>query len=379
VYPIFTSAARHWLAGADVYPVVANPYRYSPLVTTLLVPFGLLPDRLAEVVWRVLNAAVYLVALSAWSKVVLPHRLTRCQQAWLFLLVVPMSVGSLNNGQSNPLVLGLLLTGIAGVARERWNGAAACIALASLFKVYPIAVGLLLAAVYPRRFAGRLLVAIGIGLALPFVLQRPAYVWAQYQGWWQQLQHADRNDLPLDQWYRDLRLLCQLCRVPLSQHVYAAIQVTAAAGFAAICLAGRWAGWPSRRLLTTLTGLGCCWMTLLGPTTESCTYIFLAPTLAWKVLESWLYHRWPVRITFLASYGLFTVSNAAVWFPAGRQLHTLGIQPLAALLLLICLLVTELHPWRVAGGMWRVQGRKEDQSSRSRLQPVPVTLNTGSA
>src|SRR5688500_6517671 len=44
VYPIFARAARDWLAGADLYAHAADPYRYSPLVAVLLVPFGLLPD-----------------------------------------------------------------------------------------------------------------------------------------------------------------------------------------------------------------------------------------------------------------------------------------------------------------------------------------------
>ena len=46
-----------------------------------------------------------------------------------------------------------------------------------------------------------------------------------------------------------------------------------------------------RELLTAVVALAACWMMLLGPATESCTYILLAPTLAWAVLESWLVPR----------------------------------------------------------------------------------------
>src|SRR5205809_761735 len=44
VYPIFADAARHFLAGADLYGANGSAYRYSPLVAALFVPFSLCPD-----------------------------------------------------------------------------------------------------------------------------------------------------------------------------------------------------------------------------------------------------------------------------------------------------------------------------------------------
>src|SRR5436305_6426318 len=101
----------------------------------------------------------------------------------LFLLVLPLSAGNVNNGQSNVLVMGLILAALAGAAEGRWNLASACIAAACLFKVYPIAVGLLLVVIYPRPLAGRLALALAAGIALPLLLQRPAYAADQYAGW----------------------------------------------------------------------------------------------------------------------------------------------------------------------------------------------------
>src|SRR5713101_4466051 len=160
VYPIFVGAARNWLAGADLYQPCAEPYRYSPLVAVLFVPLSLLPDQLGEVLWRVLNVAVFLGALAWWCRAVLPQPLTRGQVALMFLLVLPLSVGNLHNGQSNTLVLGLILAAVAALATADKSGAAGrrcalagvCTAVACLFKVYPAAVGLLLLAVHPRRF-----------------------------------------------------------------------------------------------------------------------------------------------------------------------------------------------------------------------------------
>lgn len=350
VYPIYAGAAERWLQGEDLYQAIPgyDYYRYSPLVAVLFVPLHLLPDAAGGVLWRLLNAGVYLGCLAWWSRVALPVPLSRSQRALLFLLVVPLSIGSLNNAQGNALVLGLLLATTAAAATKRWNLAALCIALACLFKLYPVALGLLLAAVYPRRFAPRLAGALAVGLLLPFVLQHPGYVADQYVRWTDHLVSYDRHSAQAGAWYRDALLLTRVWLAPLGRQGYLVMQLVAAAGVAGLCLAARRAGWPARRLLALLLGLGCCWMTAFGPATESCTYILLAPSLAWALIQAWRDRqpRW-VRALLLASLALLWLSQAAIWFPKPRRLHELGAQPFAALLFLTCLIALAL------GGMLR--------------------------
>jgi hypothetical protein len=345
VYPIFAGAARNFLAGTDLYSPTEGPYRYSPLVAALLIPFGLCPDNVGGVLWRLLNAAVYLGSLAWWCRAVLPRDLSIGQMAGVYLLIIPLSIGSLNNGQSNPLVLGLLLAGTAAVVGQRWNLASGLLALACLFKLYPISLGLLLAAVYPRRLTGRFLIALAIGLAVPFLFKPSAYTLDQYAGWWHHLTTDDRQALPVEMWYRDLRLLCHACDLPLSPFTYQALQLLSALALAGTCVAASVAYHDERRLLTFVFALACCWMTLFGPATESCTYILLAPTLAGTLLEAWLQPGfWVFRMVVLLSFGLFTVSRAALWFPGGaRQLAVACSQPLAALFLLVCILGMELQ------------------------------------
>jgi hypothetical protein len=352
VYPIIAGAARQWAAGADLYGELApdlDRFRYSPAVAALLVPLGWLPDGPGAALWRLLNATVYLGAFAWWARTASPP-LTPGRRAVVFLLIVPLSVGSLHNGQSNPLVLGLLLATVAAVQTERWNVAAICAALASLIKIYPIAIGLLLAAAYPRRFAGRLALALAAGLALPFALQHFDYVAGQYASWWHHFQTYDRQNLRAELWYRDVRLLLQALGVPLGSPAYALVQLAGAAACAAACVAGCRAGWPRDRLLRLLFTLGCCWMTVLGPATESCTYILLAPALAWALLDTWRVRHAIALGLVGASYGLLLVCLVAVWFPGGRSVHTLGLQPLGGLLLLAGILThffTRRSPARV--------------------------------
>src|SRR5262249_5504794 len=154
-----------------------------------------------------------------------------------------------------------------------------------------------------------LVLFLALGLLLPFLLQRPEYVARQYGDWLRYLQMDDRQDWDTLRGYRDLSLLFRVWLTPLTPSVYQAIQLTVAALAALLGITARRARWPRRRLLTGLLALACCWMTLFGAATESATYVLLAPSLAWAVLENW--RAWPVRGVLLTCYGLFVVAQAA--------------------------------------------------------------------
>ncbi len=90
-------------------------------------------------------------------------------------------------------------------------------------------------------------------------------------------------------------------------------------------------------------GLTCCWMTVLGPATESNTYILVAPALAWVVLESFLSRRprW-FRALAVASWALFAAAQMAAWFPHSAEFRIMGPHVVAGLLLTACLVVAVL-------------------------------------
>src|SRR5579875_1567613 len=295
LFTTWEQAGADWEQGRDLYrkfwSADQDQFRYSPLAAALLVPFHHMPLRLGSVVWRLLNAATLLGGFALWLQAA-PLSRTRRQQAILFLLLAPLSLSSLNNGQPNPLIIGLLLAALAAAEAEYWSLAAVLISLPTAVKVYPLAIGLLLAAVYPRRFALRLLLALVLTALLPFAFQRWDYVQTQYVQWLQRLGEDHRWDWPLHMAYRDLWLLIRLFHVPLTPRGYLGVQLASAAGCAALCLAARLRGWPRRDVLAVILVLGTCWMTLCGPATESSTYILLAPALAWTVQRAES-ERWP--------------------------------------------------------------------------------------
>jgi hypothetical protein len=354
LFPIFADAARNWRAGAELYggpgPGAAGQdcYRYSPLIAAALTPLTFLPESLGGILWRLINAGVLVAGLMWWCRTGLPRTLGRGQAGVLFLLVLPFAVGSLHNGQANPLVLGLILLAVTAAAEKRWNLAAGCIAGATLLKIYPLAVGLLLVVLYPKSFTGRLVLALALGLALPFLMQEPNYVAGQYRSWLEAVRADDRSGFAPEYAYRNFQLLSRVWLTPLSKKLYLIMEVLAGAGMALLCLAGQQRQWPRRRLLTYLLGLGCCWMTLFGPATESCTYILVAPTLAWAFLEgSW--NQKPVWLRFClgGAYGLLLAACLACWVPGGRWFQGLGVQPLGALLLLVSLVAEPLVPGQI--------------------------------
>jgi hypothetical protein len=339
VYPIFAEAARRWTAGEDLYPPIGEPFRYSPVVAAFFVPFSRLPDGLGGLLWRLLGAGAFLAALAWWSRTALPTPPTPGRRALLFLLVAPAAVGNLHNGQANVLVIALLLTAVAAVLRGRFTLAAAAVAVASLFKVYPLALGLLLATLYPRRLGPRLVLALALGLLLPFLLQRPDYVADQYAGWAEHMEANDRQLLPRDLWYRDLRMLWTLWLTPLSYRAYQAMEFLTGAGLAVLALGLRRAGVHPARLLLLVLGLACCWMTVLGPATESATYVLVGPVAAWLAVSAAAdeYPRW-LGALFLGGYGLLLAAQLAVTTPWGRPFHGLGPHPFGGLLVLAGLL-----------------------------------------
>jgi hypothetical protein len=337
LFTTWEQAGADWEEGRDLYRNSWNPdqdqFRYSPLTAVLLVPFHHLPIRTGGVVWRLLNAAVMLCGFAAWLRTA-PVARTPRQRGILFLLLVPLSLSSLNNGQPNPLVIGLLLAALAAVEGERWTLAAVFVALATALKIYPLALGLLLAVSYPRRFLPRLVLALILAVVLPFACQHWDYVRSQYLLWLTRLGKDQRWDWPLHMAYRDLWLLIRLVHLPLTPFGYLLVQLASAAGCAILCVALRLRHKPRREILLAILALSTCWMTLCGPATESSTYILLAPALTWAVVSAEC-DGWPRVLALLTrmSLLLFLICVVRGLWPRVNVFHALGLHPQAALLL----------------------------------------------
>jgi hypothetical protein len=322
-------------------------YRYSPLVAALLVPVGLLPDRAGAIVWRLANAAVLLAAVGWWLRRAAPYPLSRGQRGLFLLALAPFAIGSVNNGQINPLLLALILATFTACAAGRYNLAALCFGLAFWLKLYPLVFGLLLVLLYPRRLVWRLPLAVLLLGAAAFLLQRPGYVAAEYVNFARALSLDDRSDWPAGAAYRDLRLLCRVCGLPLGAGAYAALRLGGAALVAALVLAGR--GWPPRRRLMSALNLGLCWVLLCGPATESPTYLLLGPVMAWAFVDVWRRRRPLARAAVVVSAAASWVAVGANLFTWAAEVHARAPQPFSALVLFAVLVALDLRDLLRAG------------------------------
>ena len=333
LYKVFRAGGARWLRSENLYPKV-DEYIYSPFAAAFFAPFALLPDRVAGIAWRVLSLAAYVGAFAAWLGKGRAAPGERVALAWVLLL--PLSLGDIFNGQANPLVIGLLMLAVLECRRERWMIGALCVAVATYFKVYPLAIGLLLAVVHPRKFPWRLALALAAIFGLSLVLQRPGYVLEQYGNWVRSLGKDPRRTLNYFGTYRDFWLLLRVLRVPVSLLGWAALQGLSGAALAVYLYLARRRGMPAEKVDFLLLTLGTCWMLLFGPATESATYVIMAPplVLAWVRWLGEAGARGGYLGGAVACYGLLLASQMlSSWGHQYQNALTHLVQPLGTMIL----------------------------------------------
>jgi hypothetical protein len=326
-------AGLHWIQGENVYSQWMG-FVYSPIVAAFFAAFAWLPPALGSVLWQLLNAASLLGGLTAVLRANLFPGIERRNFGISYLFLVPLALGNIDISQANPLVAGLLMLAMAAVRVERWNSAAACIAIATFFKVYPIAVGLLICLTAPRRFGWRLLAALLLLTIAPFFFQHWSYVSDQYHAWISTRASDDRRNwpiekLPLDLWF----LVHRFAHLPVAPTFYRVIQLGTAGALALFCAIQTSKGWASIRVLAGLFCLSSIWMTLCGPATESYTYVLLAAPIILALVQSFNAGQ-PRRLRawILAAFALQLMAvTRASFLPHFKPSWSLSILPLSAL------------------------------------------------
>ena len=363
VFTVFREAGAAWLNGTNLYSHVGK-YLYSPLAAAFFAPFAWMPEPVGAGVWRLTIIGVYLSSFIFWirhfgrdliSSVYLP----------LFLLL-PLSLGNLNNGQASLLLIGLLLGACLAIEARKWTLGALLIAAATFFKIYPLVIGLLFVVIYPARLGPRLLLSLfGLWL-LSLALQKPQYVLQQYHDWFASLGADPRRVSGTLGTWRDFWLLLRIFRVPITVSGYAILQLLAGGAIAVFCWWARHVNhWQERGLLWMAFTLGCLWITLFGPSTELSTYVFLAPSVAFAVAATWQSKQPDARrpdascLWLAATYLLLIGADALnAWVPVIRQNNYLhALQPIAALSFTAFVFV------------WSIQ---IEQSRAGRRQDIPI-------
>ncbi|MGA8659104.1 MAG: glycosyltransferase family 87 protein [Chthoniobacterales bacterium] len=328
-------AGLQWVRGEYLYGDWRG-FVYGPLAAALFSPLAFLPPGVSHILWTAVNFAALVGGIG--SIVGLYPNLERKNYGIPFLLLLPLALGNLDIGQANPLIIGLLMLALGAVHRERWGIAALCVAFATYFKIYPLAFGLLIAVIAPRRFGWRLLLALGLFGLMPFLLQRWGYVFSQYQGWFVTRLTDNRLNYPLKSAPLDLwLLLVRFGRLNISSRLYSALQVLSGAAIAVYCVVGSRRGWLRARVLIGLFSFVSIWMTLCGPATESQTYLLLGPAVDLALVQAMVEPR-PVwlRACVGCAFALLLLAVARSMFAPGfKELWVLAAQPVAAVIFLV--------------------------------------------
>ena len=337
VLPIYLAAAQRWQHGEQLYPPITgyDLYRNPPAVAAWLVPLSWCPPKVAGLLWRGALTGLYALGLAGIGRAVL-QKATPSQRGWYWLLGGVLMLPSINNGQLNLLITASALLGAAAVVNQRWWVAAAWLAFAGYLKVYPLAVGLLAAAVFPAKLGHRLFVMMVLVAGSVFVMQSPNYVWQSHAEYADELRRDDRTvgEVLIDRAPRDWSILPrQLLHWPMPRSVTLTVALCSALILAMLM--------RTQRLASGIVALnlGLLWMVLFGPATEHNTYSTLAPVCAMQVLTVTGRPRWA---NWCARIGvvLFVVSFLRATVGDDLPFDLIEAQPIGAFLLLASVLGT---------------------------------------
>ena len=376
VYPLFVAGARHWWAGLplyDVYPGIIDVFevfRYSPTCALAYAPLALLPDRIGGIFWNVINLGTLALGLVLAARDVFPGRWPARRLGPLLVLVLVGAIRPAWNGQSNPLVAGLLLLAAWAIARRRWWLAAALLAAPVYLKLAPIAVALLLVALWPRKLLGRFAVAMAVGALLPFATQSPGYVVAQYCDWYKVLAQSNHTRWPA---FRDAWTLWQLTGRPVNVPAYRAIQVGAGLATLAWCLRLKRLVRDPRALLTATLAMGTAYLMAFGPSVEYPTYVVIAPMAAWAVLSA--FGRRSGRVWAVTAYAMTMVLGSEL-FEKPLVAHVpivVGMLPAGSLLFAAWLVRHAVHLEEPAGTALDPGPPARDDARARRDEPFLLT------
>jgi hypothetical protein len=282
VTPTYRIAAAAWFEGGRLYndPSDIGGFLYFPQAALLYVPFAGMPPALGETLWRLCGMA--LLATGLWR---LTGLIDRGDRASLFLLFtamcIPATISSARNGQMNLHLAGLMLHAAADTGSGAWWRASLSLVLGLALKPHAIVPVLLTAAVYPRtrRWLAIMIVAAA---AVPFLLQRPSYVLAQYGACFERILFAVT---PATDTWSDLRGLLVRLNIDVPNRWLLVVRLAAAIPTAALAYVARRhdTGWTA----ILVFALAATYLMIFNPRNEANTYVILAPAVAASASLAW--------------------------------------------------------------------------------------------
>jgi hypothetical protein len=331
VFTAYREAGEAWIHQAELYGTPGT-FLYSPLIAALYSPFALISQNASEAIWRLLIGLALPLAL--WFNARTLFDFSKNQFACLLLLILPLTLSSLNNGQANIIIIILFLVAPAGALEKRWWTCAFCASFAVYWKIYPIAFALLLTIIFPKKLTVRIVIMLISLFVISLLLQKPSYVLQEYGNWFVNLAADRRRTHAYYGRWRDFYLLLRLMGIPISTMWWRILEVGTGVIAATICLLGAIRRWPHVTLLFGAMSLAIVWILLFGPATEAATYVLIAVPSAYLLIAGWSdVSMPPLRITSTMTYlGFVGAHMLNSWLHIKENIYFVhAIQPCLAL------------------------------------------------
>lgn len=188
-YIIFKNSSFHLLGQLNLYTQYTKEhydlFKYTPSFALIFGLFALLPNALGLFIWNLLNVGLPILGFSQLLG------LNKNTKPLLLLLLIPEMLTSILNSQSNGLILGLMLLGLAAIQRENTFKAVVFICITAFIKLFGIAIFAVFL-LYPNQLKKAILWSFLIMLilfALPLIVTPFGTLMQQYKNYFDLLKN----------------------------------------------------------------------------------------------------------------------------------------------------------------------------------------------
>jgi hypothetical protein len=332
VFGTYRNAGAAWIQQKQIYGIGGSAFLYSPLIAAFYSPFALISQNASEVIWRFLLGVA--LPLSLWFNSRALFSFSKNTFACLLLLILPLTLSNLNQGQANVVLIVLLLVATTTASQSQWWTCAFCASVSIYWKLYPVVFALVLTIIFPKKLTLRILLALVVLLVISLILQKPSYVLREYGSWFVHLASDRRRATEYYGKWRDFYLLLRLIGIPISTMSWKVVEVMAGLLVAAICFVQTRLCQSRVTLGFSAMSLAIAWMLLFGPATEAATYTLIAVPSAYLVIFGWSEAaRVALRTMSTLTYlGFVAADMINSWFHIKKHIYLVhAIQPCFAL------------------------------------------------
>ncbi len=318
-------SAQDWLAGNCLYNFSGiGGFTYFPQAAILFVPFALLPRVAGEILWRLVDIAVFAAGVRSLAGLA-AERSGRGHFPLMSLIAIPLAWDCARNGQSTLIMTGFMLLAIADLAGSRWWRATLWLSLSVAVKPLAVVLVLLVGAVYPPMI-GRLAAGMAATALAPFLLQRPGYVLDQYAAFMKNSTIAAHTAVVARGWSSPFNTL-RVAGLDVAERVQTVIRLIAAPATLLLCWIARRRHDAARAALFVFS-LAVVYLLLFSPRTEGNTYAMMGPAIGAFLLSALLIENRRAEGMLLAGIVLVTVANRPLEHVLGPRGESDWLSPL---------------------------------------------------